>query len=183
MARHDLSHLLGLGRRCPACGKRNPPDRKFCVACGTLLRSARAGEQRQSTFDWRWMFLGILIISLAAFAAVLGMTWSVGPMMPRWTAGHRLMVLLVTVASAFFVGGIVVGRMSAGVTLKEPAAAGAVACLLVFALSKSALRLAIGGPGRALFDLQVTAIALMLPVSIGLAYVGGWVGEKWQGTI
>lgn len=183
MAGHDLIATLGLGRKCPACGKRNPPDRRFCTSCGTLLQSSRGRETNISRFDWFWMLLGIVIISVAAFGAVFGMTWSVGPLMAHWTAGHRLMVLLVSVASAFFVGGIVVGRMSAGVTLKEPAAAGAVACLIVFFLSKGAVRLAVGGPGRGLFDLQITAIALMLPVCIGLAYVGGWVGEKWQGTI
>ncbi len=182
MAGHDLISLMGLGTKCPSCGKRNPLERRFCASCGTYLHSSRTRDPSQTSFDWRWMFLGILIISVAALAALLGMTWSVGQQMVGWSAGKRLMVLLVSVASAFFVGGIVVGRMSAGVTLKEPAAAGAVACLIVFVSSKGAVRLAVGGTGR-LFDLQITAIALMLPVCIGLAYVGGWVGEKWQGTI
>jgi len=127
---------------------------------------------------------GVAIITAAALVFVFGMKWALGARLLEWPAGRRLFLLLVVVASSFFVGGIVVGRMSAGVTLKEPAVAGALSCMLVFAVARRLVRVAVvGGGGVPVFDLRLTSIVLMLPVCVGLAYVGGWVGEKWQGTL
>ncbi len=177
-----------LGEKCRSCKKRNPRGSKFCKKCGTILRPGGiyAQTSTEPSFDWKWMAGGIVIISATALLFVFGIKWAMGSHLLEWPIGRRLFLLLTIVASSFFVGGIVVGRMSAGVTLKEPAAAGAVACAIVFAVSKTAIQVSIepAGPEQVLvFDLQLSSIVLMLPVCIGLAYVGGWVGEKWQGTI
>lgn len=177
-----------LGEKCRSCKKRNKRRAKFCKKCGTILRPGGIYAQNQSepSFDWKWMAGGIVIISATALLFVFGIKWALGSHLLEWPIGRRLFLLLTIVASSFFVGGILVGRMSAGITLKEPAAAGAVSCVIVFAVAKTAIQVSTQTthPERVLvFDLQLSSIVLMLPVCIGLAYVGGWVGEKWQGTI
>ena len=177
-----------LGEKCRSCSKRNPRGSKFCKRCGTVLRpgGVYARNEEDPAFDWKWMAGGILIISATALLFVFGIKWALGSHLLEWPLGRRLFLLLTIVASSFFVGGIVVGRMSAGVTLKEPAAAGAVACAIVFAVAKTAIQVStdkVASESVLVFDLQLSSIVLMLPVCIGLAYVGGWVGEKWQGTI
>jgi hypothetical protein len=177
-----------LGDKCRSCGKRNPRGSKFCKKCGTALRSRGFlySHDEEPAFDWKWMGGGVLIITATALLFVFGIKWALGARLLEWPVGRRLFLLLTVVASSFFVGGIVVGRMSAGVTLKEPAVAGALSCVIVFAVAKTAIRVAATGAASKavlVFDLQLTSIVLMLPVCIGLAYVGGWVGEKWQGTI
>lgn len=177
-----------LGEKCRSCGKRNPNGSKFCKKCGTALKPGGiyADQSEEPSFDWKWMGGGVLIITATALLFVFGIKWALGSHLLEWPIGRRLFLLLTVVASSFFVGGIVVGRMSAGVTLKEPAVAGALSCVIVFAVAKTAIRVSTQGttPKAVLvFDLQLTSMVLMLPVCIGLAYVGGWVGEKWQGTI
>ena len=179
-------HLLG--EKCRSCGKRNPRGSKFCKRCGTALKPGGiyANQGEDPSFDWKWMAGGVLIITATALLFVFGIKWALGTRLLEWPIGRRLFLLLTVVASSFFVGGIVVGRMSAGVTLKEPAVAGALSCVIVFAVAKTAIRVSTqGNASKAVlvFDLQLTSMVLMLPVCIGLAYVGGWVGEKWQGTI
>jgi hypothetical protein len=132
-------------------------------------------------FDWLWMAGGTAIISLAALGFLYGINEAVGRELVTWSLSRRFFLLITIVAFSFFVGGILVGRMSAGVTLKEPAAAGSVACLVVFFIAKNYVWA--GEQAIRLFDVKVTYLVLMLPVCVGLAYVGGWVGEKWQGTI
>lgn len=132
-------------------------------------------------FDWLWMAGGTVIITLAALGFLYGINEALGAEVATWSLSRRFFLLITIVSFSFFVGGILVGRMSAGVTLKEPAAAGAVACLVVFFVAKSFI--VAGVQGYRVFDVQVTYLVLMLPVCVGLAYVGGWVGEKWQGTI
>ena len=177
-----------LGDKCRSCGKRNPRGSKFCKRCGTMrhAKGLLVDTGDEPGFDWTWMAGGVVIVTATALLFVFGIKWALGARLLDWPVGRRLFLLLTVVASSFFVGGIVVGRMSAGVTLKEPAAAGALACVIVFAVAKTAIKVeatGVAGKSVLVFDLELTSIVLMLPVCVGLAYVGGWVGEKWQGTI
>ena len=170
-----------LGHQCRECGHRNPRDARFCRVCGTATRATRVVADEDEGFDWLWMFGGTFIITLAALGFLYGINEAVGRELVTWSLSRRFFLLITIVAFSFFIGGILVGRMSAGVTLKEPAAAGAVACLVVFFVAKNYVWA--GDQEIQLFDVKVTYLVLMLPVCVGLAYVGGWVGEKWQGTI
>ncbi|MDY0004151.1 MAG: zinc ribbon domain-containing protein [Polyangia bacterium] len=169
-----------LGYQCQACGHRNPRDAKFCRVCGAVTKRP---ERRLDDpgFDWRWMLGGTVIITLTALGFLYGINEALGSEVLAWSLSRRFFLLITIVSFSFFVGGILVGRMSAGVTLKEPAAAGAVACLIVFFVAKNFVWA--GTQGYRVFDVQVGYLVLMLPLCVGLAYVGGWVGEKWQGTI
>ena len=170
-----------LGHQCRSCGHRNPRDAKFCRVCGTATKPPANNTLEGPGFDWLWMAGGTVIITLAALAFLYGINEALGASVIMWPISRRFFLLITIVAFSFFVGGILVGRMSAGVTLKEPAAAGAVACLVVFFVAKNFVWA--GAQKLLVFDVKVTYIVLMLPVCVGLAYIGGWVGEKWQGTI
>ncbi len=170
-----------LGHQCRSCGHRNPREAKFCRVCGTVTSPPDTGSLDEPGFDWLWMAGGTVIITLAALAFLYGINEALGSQVIMWTISRRFFLLITIVAFSFFVGGILVGRMSAGVTLKEPAAAGAVACLVVFFVAKNYVWA--GAQRLPVFDVKVTYIVLMMPVCVGLAYIGGWVGEKWQGTI
>lgn len=122
-----------------------------------------------------------MIITLTALGFLYGINEALGKEVVVWSLSRRFFLLITIVSFSFFVGGVLVGRMSAGVTLKEPAAAGAVACLVVFFVAKNFVWA--GAHDYRVFDVQVGYLVLMLPLCVGLAYVGGWVGEKWQGTI
>lgn len=169
------------GHQCRSCGHRNPKTAKFCRVCGTSILPTTAHTIDSPGFDWFWMVGGTAIITLTALAFLYGINEAVGGSLLKWTTTRRFFLLITIVSFSFFVGGILVGRMSAGVTLKEPGAAGAVACLVVFFVAKNFVWA--GAPRVLVFDVKVNYLVLMLPVCVGLAYIGGWVGEKWQGTI
>jgi hypothetical protein len=74
----------------------------------------------------------------------------------------------------YFLGGMLTGRLSPGITMKEPATAGIFAGIAYFIFL-----VFIGGD----FSVVIFSSIIGVPAFAGAAYVGGWVGEKWQGTI
>ncbi len=68
----------------------------------------------------------------------------------------------------FFVGGLLVGRLSPGRTIQEPAVAGVFGLVMVVAL-----QLLVG-------MINIFGLLLGAPFSFAMSYLGGWVGEKWQ---
>ena len=69
---------------------------------------------------------------------------------------------------SYFVGGVIVGKRSPGKTIKEPAIAAVLAVALNLLLSGN-------------FNIMFLIFGSMIPFFSALA--GGYVGEKWQGTI
>lgn len=122
--------------------------------------------------SWKWVGVGSLLI----FGMYQG--WSYLLAIPL---GGRLIgalgipwgVLVFTAAMgllSYFLGGVVVGRLSPGITIREPAIAS------VFAILAD-LGVTIGT--RAAFpSLLGLVVALML--GLGLGYLGGKLGELWQ---
>ncbi len=121
-------------------------------------------------FDWKWVFAGVLFM-----VAGNGLVWwSMRPLFmdlidrqDRLMTGAGLMGALAL--TVYFLGGLLVGRMSSGHTVQEPAVAGVLGLAIVFVLQ--------------LFLGMVNVIGLVIgsPFCFGLAYLGGLVGEKWQG--
>ncbi len=74
----------------------------------------------------------------------------------------------------YFVGGLLTGLLSPGVTIKEPVTAG-IAAGLLYVLFLSAL--------GAEFSVVIFNALVGVPFYAGAAYAGGMAGEKWQGTI
>ncbi|HEX59774.1 MAG TPA: hypothetical protein ENF26_06480 [Methanomicrobia archaeon] len=103
--------------------------------------------------ELRWVFLGtlIMIVVVIAFGALLG-----------GVIGGFASVL------GYLVGGMLIGRLSAGKTILEAGIAGALTVLIgAFALLRA------GG-----IPASIVAMASLLGFLIAL--LGGWLGEKWQ---
>jgi hypothetical protein len=68
----------------------------------------------------------------------------------------------------YLVGGILIGRLSAGVTIWEAGIAGAITVII--------------GASALLFVGMIPIVAVITASLIGfvIAFLGGWIGEKWQ---
>jgi hypothetical protein len=120
-------------------------------------------------FDWKWVFVGVLFIVAGNAAAYLALRGVFAKMI----AGDQVMSAALAMAGValltYFLGGLLVGRMSKGRTVKEPAVAAVLAVLVIFVVQ--------------FFMGMVNIIGLIVgaPFCFGVAYLGGLVGEKWQG--
>lgn len=119
---------------------------------------------RTQAVSWKWIgvgtVIGLAIVSLSYF--ILEPTFK----------SHAILFLVMLMG--FVITGIVVGYFSPGVTLKESAVAGLFVAVLIigllFSLNKEALH-------------NTTEQVLALIGGVILTLVGGWVGEKLQGSI
>ena len=129
------------------------------------------------TLDWKWIGIGVLIMFGLNIAAglILALFW--GPELQQAVeageageialSGGQAMLLALIGFLAFAIGGYIVGIRSAGRTILEPgiSAAIAVALSLLIAGNFTFLNLIAGG---------------LVPFVAGL--LGGWLGERKQGT-
>jgi hypothetical protein len=83
-------------------------------------------------------------------------------------------IMLAASMLIYFLGGMVTGRLSPGITMKEPATAGGFSGIIYFGFL-----LAIGAD----FSVVIFSAIIGIPAFALAAYIGGWAGEKWQGTI
>lgn len=149
---------------CPKCGKENLETTAKCWGCGEDL--AGKGLTKPARVNWRWVFLGFLILVGAIFLAD-ALSIGIGAI-----AGERAEPVTQWLPLVgFLVGGIVAGRFSPGATLLEPALAAAVAVIV-----RLGQQFAAGDVG---FGPLLAAVAIGFVLALG----GAWIGEKWQGTI
>ena len=177
------------GVPCLSCGVPNPWHERFCRACGAPLGGGasipgasasmvRAGMQvRRRTLKLRWVVGGafvMLAVGMVVGGAILALAapgvlrqGTVEREDPEAVAG-RLVALGAGLLASFFIGGVVIGRLSKGRTIVEP---GLAACL-----AAGVLLLVTGA-----LDKGMAAMLCAAPVLALLAMAGGWLGEKWQG--
>ncbi len=114
--------------------------------------------------NFKWIGIGLVCMFVLAIAG-FAYTYIV--------SGMGIHVIDMKVAliwlDAFFIGGVIIGKMSPGKTILEPAIAAILALLLLF------LAVDIG-------IFQINVIILMLHAFL-FALIGGYIGERWQGTI
>jgi hypothetical protein len=122
----------------------------------------------RESFDWKWTLLGTAIM--------------VGGAAALYQAGRSILTYVLNTHGAlagaglmagsalliYFLGGLLVGRMSSGKTIKEPAVAGVLALLII-----TGLQLKLG-------MINIIGLVLGAPLCFGVAYLGGLLGEKWQ---
>ncbi|MCA9616817.1 MAG: zinc ribbon domain-containing protein [Sandaracinus sp.] len=116
---------------CTVCGAKNEPNAARCTSCGARIDpldsreySAEEAHQRryqQDSFSWMWCGVSIAIF-LVLQAVALGLL----PMVISSYDPQGLPGLLIS-AGVWFVGGLVVARLSPGKTFLEPAVAAGVA--------------------------------------------------------
>lgn len=157
---------------CPGCGRRILADLPRCPACGSSFDPADVSladasqdpelaklRAEQQGFSWRWV-----LVSLALFAIV-----QVGPLFLLRLDGWVGVGLSVAV---WFVGGLVVGFVSPGKTIFEPALA-AFGCAVPTMLWLHAVTpRGLGPSGLAYFAAGV--------VGVGLGLFGARLGETIQ---
>lgn len=130
------------------------------------------------TLDWKWIGIGVLImfgLNLVA-GLILAVFWggelqeaaeAAGEMGEVALSGGQAVLLAVIGFLAFAIGGYIVGVRSAGRTILEPGISAAIAVALSLLISGN-------------FTLGNLLAGGLVPFVAGL--LGGWLGERRQGT-
>ena len=112
----------------------------------------------------QWIGIGLVCMFVLAIAG-FAYTYIV--------SGMGIQVIDMKVAliwlDSFFIGGVVIGKMSPDKTIVEPAIAAILALLLLFIVVDINI-------------FQANVIILMIHAFM-FALIGGYMGERWQGTI
>ncbi len=128
------------------------------------------------TLDWKWIGIGVGIMIVLNLVAGLIIGFVVVPTIEGAAtaeefraslSGGQLLLAAVLNFLAFAIGGFIVGVKSAGRTILEPGISAAIAVLigLLIAGNFSIVNLLVGG---------------LVPFGAGV--LGGWLGERRQGT-
>lgn len=170
---------------CPKCGAENPIDAERCGSCnagisGQALVDDEQQEKmrfQQETFQWKWVFIGLLVIG-GAHALIVFVLF-------RFVFIDNVWLQMGIGAAPYLLGGALIGALSPGKTFLEPFYA-SVLPAIAFPMTVEMQRvLAMGLPdiGRTMAEVSwLNALAPIL-VYVILALFGSWVGEKIQGTV
>ncbi len=121
--------------------------------------------------DWKWIAIGVVVMVVLNFVAGLLLALVFGPEIGTATnvedSGGQIALAAAINILAFTVGGFIVGAKSAGRTIIEPGISAAIAVVMALLISGnfSVVNLIAGG---------------IIPFVAGV--VGGWLGERRQGT-
>lgn len=151
--------------QCPSCHAETAVDAAFCRGCGTALPRSDAAAPQASGISWKWVAIGV--------AVMFGTNMGVGFVLGAVLGPERIQALGVYGWAAigllcYGIGGFIVGKRSPGKTILEPGLSSAIAVALWVVFSGS-------------FNLGAIVIGGILPFGAGL--LGGYIGEKSQGTI
>jgi hypothetical protein len=176
--------------RCPACGQDNPTGSTFCRKCGGALAPAAGSpappyvddepvEVAGGRISWGWVAGGtVMIIVLQIIVGISLFPIIVRKMVletPDPSPYAALGVIFAIGAAVYFACGMVVGRLSKGYTVKEPAIASVAAAVINMIISEAQGGSGLsGGPGGLVASLFIFALLA------GLGAFGGWLGEKLQ---
>jgi hypothetical protein len=117
-----------------------------------------------SSIDWKWVFWGILILLVVQF--VVSIAFFVFGIV---TLGIGFLLYIFLKPISYFLGGLLTGMLSPGITIKEPAISAVIATAIgiLFDASQAA-------PGRFLWLILASVVAFFFSVT------GAKLGEKIQ---
>lgn len=118
-------------------------------------------QEKSGSFDLRWMF-----ISLAVFLVAQVAVNAVFKIFGILTFGIGFLLFFIAKPLAYFIGGYITGKLSPGITIREPAI-GAV----IIAVGGVLLERGLFGPGM-LFNLILSAV-----IAYAVALFGARLGE------
>lgn len=129
-----------------------------------------------ANLDWKWIGIGVGIMIVLNLVAGLLIGFIVAPSVEGATtveevqtalSGGQLLLIALLNFLSFAIGGFIVGLKSAGRTIIEPGISAAIAVLIALVISGnfSIMNLLVGG---------------LIPFGAGV--LGGWLGERRQGT-
>lgn len=122
--------------------------------------------------SWKWVGIGAVIITVLNQASSFLLAEPIGfPLMESMgLLGGLLVFVLIIAVLSYFVGGVIVGRLSPGVTTREPG----VASLVAIAINLVITTIMTGKfPG-------MLGLFIAAGLGYGLGFLGGKVGEAWQ---
>ena len=124
--------------------------------------------------DWKWIAIGVLIMVALNIAAAVVLALALKPEVQDATnvaditlsSGQVALVAVVNFLS-FLIGGFIVGIKSAGRTILEPGISAAIAVVIALLISGN-------------FTVVNMIAGGLIPFVAGV--IGGWLGERQQGT-
>ncbi len=125
--------------------------------------------------DWKWIGIGVVVMVVLNLVAglILGLVLrpqlatATGPLDIELSGGQTVLVAVLNFL-AFAIGGFIVGIKSAGRTILEPGISAAIAVVIALLISGN-------------FTIVNIIAAGIVPFVAGV--IGGWFGERRQGTI
>jgi len=127
------------------------------------------------SLDWKWIGIGVVVMVVLNFVAGLILGLFLGPQLEGVASpedvrlsGGQVALAAVLNFLAFAIGGFIVGVKSTGRTILEPGISAAIAVLIALLISGNFTILNIIAGG-------------LVPFIAGV--LGGWLGERRQGTV
>jgi hypothetical protein len=125
--------------------------------------------------DWKWIGIGVLVMLVLNLVAGLILGLFLGPQLEGATSPEDIelssgQMALAAVLNflAFAIGGFIVGLKSTGRTILEPGISAAIAVVIALLISGN-------------FTLANIIAGGIIPFLAGV--LGGWLGERRQGTV
>lgn len=131
----------------------------------------RSGTERPFSMGWLWLSVGIFLLAELSIGTYVGPVVLGKYVSPAF---HLQLQSLMHLAS-FYVGGVLVGLLSPGIRMKEPAVGAFVSVLAVFLMSVFL--------PHAFMRFNLQKILLGGGIAVGLALMGAYTGEKLMGNI
>ena len=127
------------------------------------------------SLDWKWIGIGTILMIVLSFIGGLILGFVISPQMEdaatadqiQLSGGQIILAALINFLS-FAIGGFIVGLKSAGKTILEPGFSAAIAVLIVLLVSGT-------------FTIGSLIVGGIVPFVAGV--LGGWLGERRQGTV
>jgi hypothetical protein len=127
------------------------------------------------TLAWKWIGIGVVVMIVLNLIGGLALGLVLGPQMEGVASpedvqlsGGQIALAAVINVLAFAIGGFIVGLKSAGRTILEPGISAAIAVLIALLISGN-------------FSILNIIAAGLIPFLAGV--LGGWLGERRQGTV
>jgi hypothetical protein len=132
-------------------------------------------KEEEMTLDWKWIGIGVVVMIVLNLVGgfILGLV--LGPQLEGVTSpedvqlsGGQIVLAAVINFLAFAIGGFIVGLKSAGRTILEPGISAAIAVIIALLISGN-------------FSIVNIIAGGLVPFIAGV--LGGWLGERRQGTV
>jgi len=127
------------------------------------------------TLDWKWIGIGVVVMIVLSLIAGLVLGLFLGAEIEGATSpeeisisGGQVVLAMVLNFLAFVIGGFIVGIKSTGRTILEPGISAAIAVAIALLISGN-------------FTIVNIIVGGLVPFAAGV--LGGWLGEKRQGTV
>jgi hypothetical protein len=132
-------------------------------------------EDCMGTLDWKWIGIGVVVMIVLNLIAglILGLVLApelegvTDPAQVQFSGGQALLATVLNFL-AFAIGGFIVGIKSSGRTILEPGISAAIAVVIALLISGN-------------FGIVNLIAGGIVPFLAGV--LGGWLGEKRQGTV